>query len=165
MDTEVKRLASTLATIPGFDWRFGQVVRKALDYVIDKDNTGRTSLAEVSKAEKTIFGTKVEAYARIEFGWPSGERMDYCLEGIEFDAKSTTRENWMIPTEAVGEICLLIQIEAPRDVFSVGLLQATEDVLSQGFNKDQKRSISQHGKGRIRWLIREAPVPKRLYER
>jgi hypothetical protein len=91
--------------------------------------------------------------------------MDYCLEGIEFDAKSTTRENWMIPTEAVGEICLLIQIEAPRDVFSVGLLQATEDVLSQGFNKDQKRSISQHGKGRIRWLIREAPVPKRLYER
>ncbi|MEM9009288.1 MAG: NaeI family type II restriction endonuclease, partial [Cyanobacteria bacterium P01_F01_bin.86] len=76
-----------------------------MDYVIDAEKMGRTRLAEAEKAEKTIFGMKVEAYLGHEFGLDRGNKLDFYVADVEFDSKATIGKTWMIPPEAFGEIC------------------------------------------------------------
>ena len=74
MDTELNSLFQTLTSIVNFTDRYTEVVRDARDYVIDAEKTGRTLISEAEKAEKTIFGMKVEAYLRTKFGWKKAKR-------------------------------------------------------------------------------------------
>jgi hypothetical protein len=159
VDTELNLLFEELRVIDRFEERYAQVVREAIDYVIDKSKTGRTHLSQAEKSEKTHFGSKVESYLRIEFGWSKGDKLDFVLSNVEFDSKATTAENWMIPTEAVGEICLLTRIQESINVFHAGLLRANEENLNKGFNKDRKRSVSAAGRGSIQWLIYDMQIP------
>lgn len=159
MDEEILELRAKLLAIPDFEQRFSSIIRKAIDYVIDAENTGRTSLSQASKPEKTIFGTKIETYAQIEFGWPSDQKLDFKIDGIAFDAKATVGNTWMIPTEAFDAICLLIRISEALGTFEVGLLRALGTNLTKGANKDQKKSVSAGGKSNILWLIHNMDIP------
>lgn len=130
-----------------------------MDYVIDGKKMGRTRLSEAEKAEKTIFGMKVEAYLRHEFGWTRGRKLDFYLVEIEFDSKATIGKTWMIPREAVGEICLLTRIDEDTNFFQAGLLRAIPEALTSGSNQDKKRSVSAVGKKQVRWLISSGTIP------
>jgi len=153
LDTQLDSLFVTLTSIENFEARYATVIRDARDYVIDAVRMGRTTLAEAEKAEKTIFGMKVEAYLRNEFGWEQGQKLDFCFGNIEFDSKATIGKTWMIPREAVGELCLLTSIDESKGIFNAGLLRANLDVLTAGSNQDRKRSVSALGKRSIKWLI------------
>lgn len=130
-----------------------------MDYVIDAEKMGRTRLAEAEKAEKTIFGMKVEAYLGHEFGWDRGKKLDFYVADVEFDSKATIGKTWMIPPEAFGEICLLTRIDENNDFFQAGLLRASMDVLTFGSNQDKKKSVSALGKRNIQWLIPDGVIP------
>ena len=52
--------------------RFGAAIRRSLDEVVDGQRTGRYSIDELSKVEKTYIGTKVEILVRAEFGLQRG---------------------------------------------------------------------------------------------
>ena len=87
-----------------------------------------------------------------------GSRLDNLIAGNEVDTKFSISAEWMIPKEAVGEICMLVSVNDHRSVCSLGLLRTTEEVLRPGKNQDSKRSISAAGKQRIRWLLQDEPI-------
>lgn len=143
--------------------RFGRAIRQSFDEVFDGQRTGRYSLDQLSKTEKTYVGTKIEIVVQAEFGLQRGRRMDFLVVDHEVDAKWSMKSGgWMIPTEAVGELCLCITADDHRSTFSVGLLRADVDTLKAGQNKDAKKQFSPFGLDRMRWLAHDAKLPENL---
>ena len=143
--------------------RFGDAIRKSFDEVLDGQRTGRYSLAQLSKVEKTYIGTKVEHMIQDEFDLQRGNRMDYLIDGQEVDAKWSIRSGgWMIPTEAVGELCLCMTADDYRSTFSVGIVRADEANLRTSANKDKKRRFNDQGIAAMAWLANPGNLPENL---
>lgn len=141
-----------------------QIIRQAYDEVIDMPRTRRWSLEELASTEKTYVGTKVEILVQYWLGVARGLKLDLLIDGHEVDVKNTVTGNWMIPTEAVDEVCLLIFGDEPSAKFSVGLIRASECYLNPGKNKDGKRSISKkNGFKSIFWLIYNRALPQNFF--
>ncbi|MXZ52248.1 MAG: hypothetical protein F4Z34_03565 [Acidimicrobiaceae bacterium] len=141
--------------------RFGAAIRQSFDEVFDGQRTGRYSLNELSKVEKTYIGTKVEILIQDEFGLQRGRRMDYLVDGQEVDAKWSMRSRgWMIPTEAVGELCLCLTADDNRSTFSVGIVRADEANLRTSENQDKKRYFNDDGIAAMAWLANRATSPR-----
>ena len=79
-----------------------RIFRTAIDEVIDARRTGRFTLAETVKTEKTYLGTKIEILLRAYLDFPTGQILDLSIGGIEMDIKNTTGQNWTLPPEATG---------------------------------------------------------------
>jgi hypothetical protein len=137
----------------------GNALRQSFDEVIDGPRTGRYRIEELEKTEKTYIGTKVEIILRNELALSRGAVLDNLISGHEVDTKFSLTGNWMIPREAVGELCLLVEGSDNAGTFSVGLLRMTPSVLTNGANQDRKKSISAVGKAKIKWLIRNQILP------
>jgi hypothetical protein len=80
------------------------------------------------------------------------------------DIKNTIGDNWMIPHEAVGELCLLTLINEPAKTYSLGLVRAHNHLLNKP-NQDGKRSLSTKGKATIRWIADRAQLPVSIFLR
>lgn len=142
----------------------GNALRKSFDEVIDGPRTGRYSLDQLEKTEKTYIGTKVEIVLRTELGLGRGATMDNLICNHEVDTKFSVSAGWMIPKEAVGQICLLVE-SADEGRFSIGLLRTTNDVLTTKGNQDGKRSVSAAGKKLITWLCNNHVMPENFLQR
>lgn len=138
----------------------GMALRTSFDEVIDGARTGRYRLEQLEKTEKTYIGTKVEIVLRNKLELQRGDKLDNRICGYEVDTKFSLSGNWMIPREALGELCLLVSGNDNTGKFSVGLIRATNEVLRPGSNQDEKRSISALGKTRIRWLVCKELFPE-----
>jgi hypothetical protein len=138
---------------------FARAVRKALDEVIDGARTGRYRYDELEPQEKTYVGTRIEIVVRTELDLAPEGKLDTVIEGRPVDFKWSASENWMIPREAVGEICLLLCGDEVKETFSVGLVRCDPPLLRQGKNQDKKTSLSAAGKKEIRWLVRSGTLP------
>ena len=143
--------------------QFGAAIRQSFDEVLDGQRTGRYSLTQLSKVEKTYIGTKVEILIQAEFGLQRGRRMDYLVDGQEVDAKwSMKSRGWMIPTEAVGELCLCMTANDDHSTFSVGIVRADEVHLGTSANKDKKRRFNDQGIAAMAWLANPGVLPENL---
>ena len=143
--------------------RFGAAIRQSFDEVLDGQRTGRYSLTQLSKVEKTYIGTKVEILIQAAFGLQRGRQMDYLVDGQEVDAKwSIKSRGWMIPTEAVGELCLCMTADDDRSTFSVGIVRADEVNLRTSANKDKKRRFNDQGIAAMAWLANPGNLPENL---
>lgn len=140
---------------------FHNLVRQSLDEVVDTARTGRKSVAELEKTEKTYIGTKVEILTRALLKLSKGEKLDLLVGNTEVDVKFTVGNTWMIPMEAFGEICLLIYASEKKSEFGVGLLKMTPGNLTKAENRDKKLSVSSRGKKNILWLARAGLIPNR----
>ncbi|WP_122425601.1 NaeI family type II restriction endonuclease [Pseudomonas viridiflava] len=149
-----------LAAKTGLVPTIGKAIRKAFDEVIDGPRTGRFQIEQLEKTEKTYIGTKVEIVLRAELELERGRVLDNLICGHEVDTKFSIRAEWMIPREAVGQICLLVAGDDNLGTFVTGLLRMTEDVLTVGSNQDGKRSISAKGRKEIVWLALNESMPK-----
>jgi hypothetical protein len=69
---------------------------------------------------------------------------------------------WMIPTEAVGELCICLTGDDETGTFSVGVLRATVERLTGRFNKDGKGRLSQDGLNAAAWLVDNGKLPENL---
>jgi hypothetical protein len=141
------------------------LLRRATDEVIDGPGTGRFTIDELEKTEKTYLGTKVEILLRTWLELPKGKVLDLLIDGIETDIKNTMASNWMIPAEATGHPCLLVKTDEQHSRFSIGVLIARDEHLSTGRNRDGKRSISAEGRSHIHWLLKDEPYPENIWER
>jgi hypothetical protein len=141
-----------------------QLIRRAIDEVIDAPRTGRLMLGETEKTEKTYLGTKIEILIRKFFGFPKG-LLDLHIDGHDVDIKNTVGGNWMIPTEAIGKACILIASDEKKAVCQLGLIVCRLEYLSASKNKDSKRSISKVGFENILWILRNQPYPANFWER
>ncbi|MYQ91239.1 restriction endonuclease [Streptomyces sp. SID4946] len=142
--------------------RFGNVLRQSIDEVLDGQRTGRFNLKELEKTEKTYLGTKVEIVVRAEFELGRGTKMDFLIDGHEVDAKFTSGDNWTIPGEADGHICLLIKANDHRASYQVGLIKISDAHLNHGKNRDGKRTLSAAGRNAIEWLVKEGELPENI---
>lgn len=141
----------------------GNLLRLALDEVIDMPRTGRFSLNELEKTEKTYIGTKVEIVFRDTFKLKKGNKLDLLIDGKEVDVKNTIGSNWTIPGEAIDEICLLLSPDDNKSTFNFGLVICRLDVLNAGQNRDGKRTISKAGKAQILWLVKDGALPRNFF--
>lgn len=162
-DSGLDAVASWFIGQPHLVARFGSVIRQSFDEVFDGQRTGRYQLSQLSKVEKTYIGTKVEILVQDEFGLDRGHRMDYLIAGEEVDAKWSMRSGaWMIPTEAIGNLCLCLTADDDRSVFSVGLIRASTDRLSTSRNKDSKSRLAPASMTEMVWLAHDADLPENL---
>lgn len=140
---------------------FGRILRKALDEVIDGGRTGRWSVQSLQKTEKTYIGTKVEILLKYEMEMADGLVLDTLIEGHEVDIKCTVGGGyaWMIPSEAVGQVCLLVSVDDEKHLFRVGLFRTIANALTVGGNRDGKRTISAAARTQIVWLVQQGDLP------
>ncbi len=138
----------------------GQVLRDTFDQLYDGARTQRYRWDQLFKTEKTHFGTLVEINLQRQFTYADGVRLDYSIAGHEVDAKySQSAGGWMLPPEAVGELCMVITASDQASQFSVGVVRASEGLLNSGANRDAKRTLSSAGRAAIEWLQRDADLP------
>jgi hypothetical protein len=141
-----------------------QIIRKAIDEVIDAPRTNRFTLAETEKTEKTYLGTKIEILLRSHLGLPKGKVLDLSIAGVETDIKNTMGGNWTIPMEAFGHPCLLVKENEKTALCSVGIIIARDAYLNPGSNRDAKRSFSAAGLQNVWWILKDHPYPPNFFE-
>lgn len=136
------------------------LIKSAVDFVIDPVRTGRTTMEELDKVEKTFIGLKVEHFIRDLLDLPKGLSRDLQIDGLEVDIKNTIGSTWMIPIETYrdAEPCLLIATAKFEGRCWLGLVVAREAYLGSE-NRDRKRSITEAGRRNIMWLVEDVPYP------
>lgn len=154
--------------------RFARVLRQTIDQLLDGENTGRYDWQDLHKTEKTHAGTLVEINLQREFGFASHAEddtihMDYLIEDIEVDCKFSQRKyGWMIPPEAMGEICLVVWADDATSRWSAGLLRADRAALTESDgktkrgNRDGKFSLTRRHHGLVTWLWDDMPLKENL---
>lgn len=150
--------------LPKLTQEIPQIIRKAIDEVIDAPRTNRFTLAETEKTEKTYLGTKIEILLRAYLNIPKGEILDLAIAGVETDIKNTMGGNWTIPMEAFGHPCLLIKENEKTALCSVGIIIARDAYLNPGSNRDAKRSFSAAGLQNVWWILKDQPYPPNFFE-
>ncbi|MFJ2934032.1 NaeI family type II restriction endonuclease [Streptomyces sp. NPDC087219] len=163
-DSALQEVRSWILAQQSHESRFRQALRTAIDEVLDGKRTGRYSIADLRKTEKTYIGTKVEIVLQEAFNIPPGPQkgMDYLISGHQVDCKFTSGATWEIPTEALDQVCLLTRVDEKKEKFGVGLLRARSEFLTGAPNKDGKRKVSALGKKEIAWIADGAAFPKTL---
>lgn len=141
-----------------------QLIRRAVDEVIDAPRTKRLLLTQCEKTEKTYLGTKVEILFREAIGQPKGRFLDLNLGGVDTDIKHSIGTAWMIPREALGKPCVLITENERRALFSLGLIVCRIENLTSVGNGDRKLQISAFGRKRVLWIARDEPYPKNIWQ-
>src|SRR5690348_15926568 len=147
-----------------FSIEIPQILRRAIDEVIDAPRTNRFTLGETEKTEKTYLGTKVEILLRSHLQLPKGRILDLAIGGVETDIKNTMGSNWTIPMEAVDHPCLLLKENERTALCSVGMIIARGKYLNPGRNRDAKRTFSSAGLANVWWLLRDHPYPPNFWE-
>lgn len=142
-----------------FEEKLRSFFRSAIDEVIDTSRTGRFTLAELEKTEKTYLGTKFEILIRDWLQVPRGVVLDLLIGGEEVDVKSTTggASGWMIPPEAIDRLCILLRVNEVQSICAVGLARARSGYLRTGQNRDAKTSFSAAGRSNIWWIALDFP--------
>jgi hypothetical protein len=158
-DAELDMVLAEIESLPDLPRRATNVIRKAVDNVLQGDRTRRYSISQLTPEEKKHIGTQVEKGLKQEFFQDrTGQVSDTTIAGIEVDIKNTIGDNWMIPPEAVGRLCILTQIREKSASFSVGLIRAREEQLGKE-NQDRKKSFSKQARETIRWIVKNAVLP------
>jgi Restriction endonuclease NaeI len=138
------------------------LLREVIDDVIQTPRTGRRSYDELEKTEKTYIGTRVEIMLRALLSLPRG-RLDAVVLGHDTDIKHTMGDNWMIPSEALGHVCILIAADEARARCYFGLFVARPEYLTGAGNRDGKKSLSAFGKAHVLWIFADHPYPPNFW--
>jgi hypothetical protein len=135
--------------------------RQALNEVIDTPRTGRITLDELEKTEKTYIGTKIEILLRDLLDLPKG-KLDLLINGKDVDIKNTIGSNWMIPSEAIAHPCILAACDETKSQCFLGVFVAHRSNLGNSTNRDGKRSLSTVGFQNILWILNGDDYPRNL---
>jgi len=144
---------------PGLEKIVGEVLKESFDTVINGPKTGRWDIDSLEKTEKTYIGTRVEIMFRSALDIERGQLLDYKIGEYEVDMKFSLSENWMIPREAFGHICIVCSASPKNGRYSLGVVRADEAILSKSENRDKKKHITASGKKNIQWAVKEGLLP------
>jgi len=149
--------------------RFARTLRRTYDQIYDGRNTGRYSWEKLQKTEKTHFGSLIEINLQREFRteFEDGIQLDYRIAGVEVDCKWSRMDGkkdgeWMLPPEAVGQICLLVTGSDDLSIWSAGLIRAVDSLLSASSNRDAKKRLNAEGRMSVQWIWRNALLPENV---
>lgn len=156
-DSGVCEVVSALQTADPDGIRFGQIFRATLDQAYHGQHTGRYRWEQLSKTEKTYFGTILEINLRREFDdvISDGARLDYRIAGHDVDCKFSQRfGGWMIPPEAFGQILLVTHVNDEAGEWAVGVVRASAEHCRTSANRDRKTQLNPAGNTATMWLHR-----------
>ena len=152
-DAELDAVQAELYRLDPVGDTVATVLRDTLDQLYDGQHSGRFAYSQLHKTEKTHMGTLVEINLHREFEFGDGDATDYRIAGTEVDCKySMSYGGWELPPEAVGQVCLLITADDLRSTWAAGLIRVQDPFLRKGSNRDAKRQLTRHSRGRIRGL-------------
>jgi hypothetical protein len=154
-------IAGKAGGLQSLEAKFPELVRDAVDFVLDPVRTARTRVTELDNVEKTFIGLKLEHFVRDMLDVPKGLR-DLEIAGMDVDIKNTVGENWSIPLETYrsSEPCLLMAVDDEEFRCWLGIIIAKPEYLHGGRgNRDTKKGVSRAGFDNILWLVKEAPFP------
>ncbi len=135
-----------------------KVFRATFDQLYDGQHTGRYSVDQLFKTEKTHFGTLIEINLQRELNLSDGEILDFKIAGHEVDCKYSHTGAWMLPIESFGQLILVTQASDQESVWSVGVVRVTEANRRTSENRDKKTGLNAHGRSQIIWLFKDAPM-------
>lgn len=159
-DPELEAVTAEILRLDPLGQRTAAVLRDTLDQLYDGQHTGRYRWEQLHKTEKTHCGTLVEINLHRAFEFADGGEMDYRIADVEVDCKySQSMYGWMIPLEAVGHLCLVVCADDNASRWSMGIVRIQDEILTQGGNRDSKRSISAEGRKHVHWLFHDAVLP------
>lgn len=159
-----KCLEASVSDPDGVVGATAQIIRRAIDEVIDAPRTKRLVLSQCEKTEKTYLGTKIEILFRDAIGQPKGRSLDLELGGVDTDIKHSIGTAWMIPREAVNKPCVLISEDEEKARFNLGIIVCRPENLTAGGNRDQKLQVSAYGREQAVWLAKDAPYPRNIWQ-
>lgn len=148
----------------------GDLIRQAVDYVIDAPTMRRYALSSLEPDEKTTIGKRIERLLRLELKLTTGSKLDICLDDEEIDIKTscTKSRSWMFSRRNVNHFNLLIAYDEDLATYDLGLVFVTDDILGAD-NRDKKRGIkgdkgagpvkglkgdAERVRGSIEWLVK-----------
>jgi hypothetical protein len=150
----------------GFLTSVPQLIRTAIDEVIDAPRTNRFTLGEIEKTEKTYLGTKIEILLRWQLGLPKGQKLDLAIDGVEVDVKNTMGSSWTIPEESIGHPAILIRSNEQTARCDFGVIVVKELYLTRGRNRDGKRALAANAiLENVWWMLKDDPYPPNFWER
>ncbi|MFE6332688.1 NaeI family type II restriction endonuclease [Streptomyces sp. NPDC057798] len=168
-DAEILVVRQRLLALDPTGERFAGVLRRTIDQLLDGEHTGRFDWNDLHKTEKTHAGTLVEINLAREFAFESGVDLDYLIEGIEVDCKFSQKlYGWMIPPEALDEICLVVWADDHQTQWKAGLLRAsrakltTSGNITKKGNRDGKFRLTKTHYSLVSWLWETSPLEQNL---
>lgn len=135
-----------------------KVFRATFDQLYDGQHTGRYSVGQLFKTEKTHFGTLIEINLQRELRLADGDLLDFSIAGLEVDCKYSHTGAWMLPMESFGQIVLVTEANDLRSVWSAGVVRVAVENRRTSENRDRKTGLNSHGRSQIAWLHRDAPM-------
>lgn len=138
--------------------RMAKVFRATFDQLYDGQHTGRYSVDQLFKTEKTHFGTLIEINLQRELKFEDGDVLDFKIAGLEVDCKYSHTGAWMLPIESFEQIVLVTQANDQKSVWSAGVVRVTVENRRTSENRDKKTGLNTHGRSKITWLFKDAPM-------
>lgn len=135
-----------------------KVFRSTFDQLYDGQRTGRYSVEQLFKTEKTHFGTLIEINLQRELKFADGDVLDFKIAGLEVDCKYSHTGAWMLPMESFEQLILVTQADDQKSVWSAGVVRVTEENRRISENRDKKTGLNTHGRSQITWLFKDAPM-------
>lgn len=154
-----QNLLDAVGGFSAFASKLRSFFRSAIDEVIDTARTDRFFMSDLEKTEKTYLGTKFEILLRDWLQVPKGVLLDLLIGGREVDVKSTTTggSGWMIPPEAVDQLCILLRVNDDASTCAIGLVRARREYLRARTNRDSKTSFAAEHRKNIWWIVHDFP--------
>jgi hypothetical protein len=146
-----------------------EVIRDAIDILLDGQRTGRWCYGHLTKTEKTHLGTVIQIELQKEYDISDEGPLDYAIGGVPVDCKySADFGKWQIPREmyrrnenglevGVDQIALLIWAEEGSRKWRAGVLRISENLLQTGGNQDKKRTLRPDALPKIHWIWPDPP--------
>lgn len=156
-------IAATCGGLDILQAEFPQLVRSAIDFVLDPVRTGRTRIEELDNVEKTFVGLKIEHFVRDVLKAPKGIR-DLVIDGKDVDVKNTLDNSWMIPPETFmsEDPCLVINSKEKEHTCWMGLMLARQAYLNKP-NRDGKRGVRADAVANVLWIVEGAEYPESVW--
>jgi hypothetical protein len=157
-DPDVAAVVAELRRLDPDGSRMAKVFRSTFDQLYDGQRTGRFSVAQLFKTEKTHFGTLIEINLQREFKFGDGDVLDFKIVGLEVDCKYSHTGAWMLPMESFEQLVLVTQADDQRSVWSAGVVRVTAENRRTSENRDKKTGLNAHGRSQITWLFKDASM-------
>uniref|UniRef100_A0AAU2VMH1 Type II restriction enzyme NaeI domain-containing protein n=1 Tax=Streptomyces sp. NBC_00008 TaxID=2903610 RepID=A0AAU2VMH1_9ACTN len=164
-DPELAEVLAEMLRLDRDGSRMGSVIDGAGRHLLDPAHTGRYLWSQLTKAEKTVFGTAVCQRMQRELGLADGLHLDFMVAGHEVEMKFTLGSNWMFPPELQDGLSLVVSADDANGLWSLGLLRVRPELMRTGANRDGKRGLSARGRQAIHWIYRHLQLPEHALRR
>lgn len=158
LDAGVAAVTGKLRELDPDGSRMAKVFRATFDQLYDGQHTGRYSVDQLFKTEKTHFGTLIEINLQRELRFEDGDVLDFKIAGLEVDCKYSHTGAWMLPMESFEQLVLVTQADDRKSVWSAGVVRVTVENRRTSENRDKKTGLNAHGRSQITWLFKDAPM-------